>query len=148
MILRTYLCEECGHTFEAALTSDQWNQEPPDCDYCAGTPMVQEFKPPAIGGSVTARAHALAEEIARDDYHVGDMPTSASRGKVRYQDASDSIPPSTWATAGGQFAQAIALGRETRIKHGNGLDVLEGALKSGAQRDLIADSRRRSMKVW
>ena len=42
----------------------------------------------------------------------------------------------------------MAIGRETRIKHGNGLDVLQGALKSGAQPDLIEASKRRSMKVW
>jgi len=149
MILRTYLCEACGHTLEVQLSSDQWNAEPPDCDYCPATPMAQEFKPPAIGGSHAGKARALAEDIASNDYNVADYATSPSRGRtVRYKDASDAIPASTWATAGSELAQAVALGRETRIKYGSGLDVLQGALKSGAQRDLIADSKKRSYRVY
>jgi hypothetical protein len=68
---------------------------------------------------------------------------------VRYKDSTDSVLASSWGQqAQGQLAQAITLGRETRLRHGNGLDVLQGALKSGAQRDLIADSKRRSIKVY
>jgi hypothetical protein len=130
------------------LRSDQWNVDPPDCPACSEQ-THQEFFPPAIGGSAHARASALAENIAAEDYNVADMPTSASRGSVRYKDASADILPSSWAGAAqGQLAQAIQLGREVRLKHGSGLDVLQGALKSGAQRDLIADSRRRSIKVY
>jgi hypothetical protein len=42
----------------------------------------------------------------------------------------------------------MALGRQTRREHGDGLDVLQHSLKTGAQPDLIAISKRRSMKVW
>src|SRR5262252_2728630 len=136
MILRTYLCEFCGHTLELQLSSEQWNADPPDCDYCAATPMVQEFKPPAIGGSHAGRARALAETIAAEDYNVADLATSPSRGRTRYKDQSaEAIPASSWAAAQGQLAQAIQFGRETRIKYGNGLDVLQNALQTGAQPD-------------
>jgi|SRR5215469_321906 len=149
MILRTYACEFCGHVIEVQLTSEQWNAEPPDCEYCAATPMVQEFKPPAIGGSPAGKARALAETIAAEDYQVADMPTSESRGRVRYKDqGAEVIPASSWAAAGSQLSQAVALGREVRLRHGNGLDVLQSALKSGAQRDLIADSKKRSIRVY
>lgn len=149
MIIRTYGCEGCGHMIEVALTADQWNAEPPDCPQCS-TQTYQEFKPPAIGGSLIGRATALAHTIAAEDYGVADIQSSSRSGRtVRYKDqGADAIPASSWAAAGGQLQQAIALGRETRIKYGSGLDVLQGALKSGAQRDLIADSRRRSIKTW
>jgi hypothetical protein len=148
MILRTYGCEACGHTMTVQLTSAQWNAEPPECPACAGE-TYQEFYPPAIGGSAHGRASALAETIAAEDYQVADMPTSQSRGRVRYKDQpAEAIPASSWAAAGSQLAQAVSLGRETRLRYGNGLDVLESALKSGAQRDLIADSKRRSIKVY
>jgi len=148
MIIRSYVCEDCGHAIEVQLRSDQWQEPAPDCEYCAQG-MQQEFKPPAIGGSHAGKARALAEDIASNDYNVADYATSPSRGRtVRYKDASDAIPASTWATAGSELAQAVAIGRDTRLRFGNGLDVLQGALKSGAQRDLIADSRRRSIRVY
>jgi hypothetical protein len=43
---------------------------------------------------------------------------------------------------------AIAAGRQMRVKHGSGLDVLQANLKSGAQKDLIEISKQRSVKVW
>jgi hypothetical protein len=148
MILRTYGCENCGHTMTVELRSDQWNIDPPACPVCdEGT--HQEFFPPAIGGSASSRAHALAETIASEDYQVADMPTSASRGRVRYKDQpAEAIPASSWAQAGSQLQQAVALGRETRLRYGNGLDVLSSALKSGAQPDLIAESKKRSIRVY
>jgi hypothetical protein len=148
MIRRTYGCGECGHVMTVDLTADQWNVDPPDCPVCSEQ-THQEFFPPAIGGSHAGKARALAETIASEDYNVADYATSPSRGKtVRYRDASDAIPASTWATAGSEMAQAVAIGRDTRLRWGNGLDVLQGALKTGAQRDLIADSKRRSIKVY
>lgn len=150
MILRTYGCSECGHLMEVALTSDQWNAEPPPCPQCS-TQTYQEFHPPAIGGSLIGRATEIAHTIASEDYQVADIQSPSRAGRsVRYKDqTADAIPASSWAAASGQLQQAIALGRETRIRHGgNGLDVLQGALKSGAQRDLIADSRRRSIRTW
>ena len=150
MIIRTYACEFCAHMIEVELPSDQWNAEPPDCPRCAASPMVQEFKPPAIVGSNIARATELAHTIAAEDYGVADLQSPSRSGRtVRYKDqGADAIPASSWAAAGGQLQQAMALGRETRIRYGNGLDVLQGALKSGAQRDLIADSKRRSIRTW
>jgi hypothetical protein len=130
------------------LASEQWDQDPPDCPACEAA-THQEFFPPAIGGGTYGKARALAETIASEDYNIADMPTSASRGGVRYKDSTESVLASSWGQqAQGQLAQAISLGRETRLRHGNGLDVLQGALKSGAQRDLIADSKRRSIKVY
>lgn len=150
MILRSYMCDFCAYRIDVELSSEQWNVEPPDCPRCAGTPLVQDFKPVAIGGSNIARATELAHTIAAEDYGVADLQSPSRSGRaVRYKDqGADAIPASSWAAAGGQLQQAIALGRETRIKYGSGLDVLQGALKSGAQRDLIADSKRRSIKTW
>lgn len=149
MILRTYGCESCGHMMEVTLSADQWDAEPPDCPRCS-TQTYQEFHPPAIVGSNIARATELAHTIAAEDYGVADLQSPSRSGRaVRYKDqGADAIPASSWAAAGGQLQQAMALGRETRIKYGNGLDVLQGALKSGAQRDLIADSKRRSIRTW
>jgi hypothetical protein len=149
MILRTFGCDQCGHTMTVELRSEEWNAEPPECPQCSGA-TYQEFFPPAIGGSNAGKARALAETIAAEDYQVADMATSPSRGRtVRYKDqGAEAIPASSWAAAGSQLSQAVALGRETRLRYGNGLDVLKGALESGAQRDLIADSKRRSIKVY
>ena len=133
---------------EVSLRSDQWDEPPPDCPRCE---MVthQEFKPPAIVGSNIARATEIAHTIASEDYNVADIQSPSRSGRtVRYRDSVDGVPASTWGMQQGALQQAIAIGRETRIRHGNGLDILQGALKSGAQRDLIADSKARSIKVW
>lgn len=149
MIIRTYGCEGCGHMIEVALTADQWNTEPPDCPRCS-TQTYQEFHPPAIVGSNIAKATEIAHTIAAEDYGVADIQSPSRSGRaVRYKDqGAEAIPASSWAAASGQLQQAMALGRETRLRYGNGLDVLQGALKSGAQRDLIADSKRRSIRTW
>jgi hypothetical protein len=42
---------------------------------------------------------------------------------------------------------AVTEGRQTRLKYGSGLDVLQAHLKSGAQPDLIELSKRRSPRV-
>lgn len=149
MIVRSYMCEECAYRMDVELRSDQWNAEPPPCPQCS-TQTYQEFRPPAIGGSLIGRATELAHTIAAEDYGVADLQSPSRSGRtVRYKDqGADAIPASSWAAAGGQLQQAIALGRETRLKYGSGLDVLQGALKSGAQRDLIADSKRRSIRTW
>ena len=150
MILRTYGCEECGHLMEVALASDQWNAEPPECPRCS-TRTYQEFKPIAITGSPIARATEIARTIASEDYRVADIQSPSRSGKtVRYKDENPGGGTSTWGAGAmqGALQQAIAIGRQTRLQHGNGLDVLHGALKSGAQRDLIADSKARSIKVW
>lgn len=149
MIIRSYMCEACAYRMDVELRSDQWDSEPPDCPQCA-TRTHQEFKPPAIGGSLIGRATELAHTIAAEDYGVADLQSPSRSGRtVRYKDqGAEAIPASSWAAASGQLQQAMALGRETRLRYGNGLDVLAGALKSGAQPDLIALSRKRSIRTW
>ena len=148
MILRTYMCGDCGYRIDAELPSDQWNAEPPECPM--GEAMThQEFKPPAIIGSNIARATAIAHEIAATDYNVADIQSPSRSGRaVRYKDSVDGVPASTWGMQQGALQQAIAIGRETRIRHGNGLDILQGALKSGAQPDLVEMSKKRSIRVY
>jgi hypothetical protein len=135
---------------EVVLAADDWNAEPPGCPACAARAMRQEFKPVAIGGSPYARARAIAEDIIDKDYHVADMQRDKHERvpAVRYKDATSEITPSAWAAHTATLEQAIAIGRKTRLQHGNGLDVLHSALKSGAQPDLIEASKRRAMKVW
>jgi len=120
--------------------------------------MQQEFKPVALGGSNRSRAVAIAQEIASQDYGVSDFNAVAREGevpKVRYKDSSE-IPKSQWTGPSATKLQlgrealetAIALGRETRLKYGSGLDVLHSALKAGTQPDLIANSKKNAIKVW
>jgi putative FmdB family regulatory protein len=149
-IVRTYACAECNHMMDVVLSADDWDAPPPECPKCQEREMRQEFRPVAIGGSVRSRAVALAEDIAANDYHVADMSSrgEGERAKVRYKDQTAGIVPSNWAGAQGMLEQAITIGRDTRLRHGNGLDVLQSALKTGAQPDLIAASKRRAIKVW
>jgi len=148
-IVRTYGCEQCNHIMEVVLTQEQWDDPPPECPECAKHPMRQEFKPVAIGGSNIVRARDIAEDIAANDYHVADMQRDkhARTPTVRYKDQG-SVLPSNWQAANQTLEAAIALGRETRLKYGNGLDVLQHNLKTGAEPDLIANSKKRAMKVW
>lgn len=149
-IVRTYACEDCNHMMEVTLSSEQWNDAPPSCPECAQRAMRQEFMPVAIGGSASARAHAIAEDIAAKDYHVADMQDDRKEGlapKVRYKDQTPPTP-STWGIAAAAMEQAIASGRQTRLDFGSGLDVLQHNLKTGAEPDLIAASKQRAMKVW
>ena len=156
-IVRTYACPECNHMIEVTLAAEDWDAEPPNCPRCIAwdfeEPMRQEFKAPAIVGSPRARATALAEDIAAKDYHVADMQRDkhAPTPKVRYQDQN----PSNWGKAPdgsvitpAAIQQAMALGRQTRLNFGDGLDVLQSNLKNGAEPDLIEISKRRSTKIW
>lgn len=151
-IVRTYACEDCNFLTEVTLTMDQVDAPPPDCPMCAMRPMQQEFKPVAIGGSNRARATAIAEEIAANDYHVSDMDTGAKEGdykrKVRYKDQSSTVPASQWGIAQEALQGAIAAGRQSRLRHGSGLDVLQTNLKNGTEPDLIANSKKRMIKLW
>jgi hypothetical protein len=54
---------------------------------------------------------------------------------------------SLWGIAREALEAAVAGGRQTRLKYGSGLDVLQANLKSGAQPDLIELSKRRSPRV-
>jgi len=149
-IVRTYQCEDCNHRLETVLTADEWDAPPPPCPQCAARPMSQEFKPVAIGGSNYARARALAEDIAGNDYHVADMQRDkhATTPVVRYKDQTSTVPASTWTAATQTLETAIAAGRETRLRHGSGLDVLQANLRNGSEPDLIENSKRRAIKVW
>ena len=135
---------------EVTLASEDWDAEPPDCPQCAGREMRQEFKPPAIVGSPRARATALVEDIAANDYHVADMKRDkhAATPTVRYKDEISSPSASTWQANTEVLQQAMMTGRAMRLKHGTGLDVLQANLKSGVEPDLIELSKKRAMKVW
>lgn len=148
MILRTYGCETCNFMTTVELAAEQWDQEPPECPMCANA-THQEFAPPGIVGSVRSKAVNMALDIAEKDYGVADIQADGKlegRPKVRFKEGS--ADASSWGTAPAALAQAVSLGRETRLKYGSGLDVLQANLKSGAQPDLIALSKRRSARVW
>lgn len=176
-IVRTFACAVCNHYLEVTLAFEDWDAPPPECPRCnVAREMNQDFKPFGIGGSARARATALAEEIAATDYAVADMQVDNREGGVptqlRYQDRTKDLlrgqvsaeamriagealrnnprptQPSKWGADSAAMQTAIAYGRETRLRYGNGLDVLHGMLKSGDQPDLIEMSKRRSMKVW
>lgn len=158
-IVRTYQCGDCFHRMTVTLDSSEWNAPPPDCPACAqrdAQPMQQEFRPVAIGGSHRARAVALAEKIAAEDYHVADMKVEGKEGgrpKVRYKDVTPTQMPSSWGqTAAGitvDLGAAMRSGHEVRTKHGgNGLDILQRALKDGSQPDLIEVSKRNMARIY
>lgn len=151
-IVRTYACEACNHFIEVTLAAEQWEEPAPECPACAARAMQQQFRPVAITGSPSARAHAIAEDIAAKDYHVANMNDARKEGdtpKVRYKDQTASIPASSWAgVPQATLEQAIISGRQTRLNFGSGLDILQSNLKSGAEPDLIAASKRRAMRVW
>jgi hypothetical protein len=157
-IVRTYACEDCGHFMKVTLRADQWDVPAPNCPRCnaydLSNPMRQEFKPVAITGSPAARARELAEDIAAKDYHVADMQWEKRQDgtpKVRYKDETPQSVASTgsWGVTGEALQQAVALGREVRLKHGgSGLDMLQRALKDGTQPDLIEVSKKRAISIW
>lgn len=153
-IVRTYQCGECFHRIEVTLPSEAWDDPPPDCPACTAREMNQEFKPVAIGGSARSKAVKIASKIAEEDYGVADMQLDGKEGhpaqRVRYKDSHNSPAahlPSEWTADSGIMASAMARGREMRQKHGDGLDVLQNALKTGAQPDLIEASKRRALRV-
>jgi hypothetical protein len=156
-IMRTYVCPECNHRIEVMLTADQWDASPPSCAACDAREMGQEFFPPAIGGSMRARAVRITEDIIANDYNVANFTPDNREGgtpKVRYKDQSVGLPPAAWQAAQETLKQAIDVGRAHRhVRYadgpqGNALDVLKGALASGEQPDLIEASKRRAIKVW
>jgi hypothetical protein len=113
--------------------------------------MAVDFKPPNIVGSQRARAVALAEKIAAEDYGVSNMFVEGKEGvrnKVIYKDAQTNIPGASWTGNREAIEAAAAIGKATRQQYGSGLDILQAALKSGDQPDLIEMSKRRSARVW
>jgi hypothetical protein len=150
-IIRTYACPDCNHMMDVVLTMEQVDDPPPECPMCERRErMQQEFKPVAITGKKIVRAADLAEDIIQNDYNVADMnrPHAGEQRKIRYKDQVAAYPASHWQLAQGALEGAIAAGRQMRLKHGSGLDVLQANLKSGAQKDLIEVSKQRSVKVW
>lgn len=155
-IVRTYGCEECGHIMDVTLTLAQCDDPAPVCPRCTAhdlrEPMRQEFKPVAIGGSTRTKAADLALTIAHEDYGVADIEVDHRRDsvpKVRFKDQGNAGQASTWGAAGAMLEQAVAIGRQTRLQNGgNGLDILQNALKTGEQPDLIEASKKRAMRVW
>lgn len=152
-IVRSYFCERCAHQMTVTLSSDQWEADAPECPNCAISPMQQEFKPIAIGGSVTGKANAIVEQIAAEDYGVADMQRDRREGatpKHRYKDQGPPAQASTWGATGDMINQAMAIGRQTRMQSGglSGLDVLQKALKTGDQPDLIEASKKRAIRIY
>lgn len=146
-IVRTYMCPECAHRLEVTLPSSEWDAPAPYCPNCAAR-VNQEFTPPAIGGSLHARAAAITESIIANDYGVANYQPDHREGavpKVRYKDSSPTpAQVSAWSS---QLQQGIEIGRVTRQQYGNGFDVLDRMLKTGEQPDLIEMSKRRSIKI-
>lgn len=150
MIVRTYHCPECNHRMEQVLTADQWESPPPSCEACDAR-MNQDFKPPAIGGSVRAKATRIAENIIATDYGVANFHSDHRQGatpKVRYKDQTASVLPSDWQKAAHRemLETAISIGKANRGR--DGLDILKRNLTTGAQVDLIEASKRKAIKVW
>ena len=150
MILRTYACPECNYLMQVTLTSEQWDQPPPSCEMCDRR-TDQVFSPPAIGGSVGARARAIAEDIAANDYNVANVNFEHRQGgapKVRYKDQS-TVSPSSWQAHTQMLEQAISICKQNRRDFGlDGLDILKRNLAGGEQVDLIEASKKRALEVW
>lgn len=152
MIRRTYGCPECNHLMEVTLTAEEWDKPPPSCERCDARQMNQEFKPPAIGGSVRSRAQAITENIIANDYNVANISSDKGIGaipKVRYKDETPSTLAATWQQAGSHRSMletAISIGKANRGH--DGLDILQRNLRSGVQPDLIEVSKRRSIRVY
>ena len=152
-IVRTFGCPACNYVWETTLPSDQWDAPPPSCPQCDAAEVRQEFKPAHINGSYRARAQGIAEDIATTDYHAADIQPdrrAEATPKVRYKDQTTQQSPqaSTWGVAQEALQSAISAGRQSRIKYGSGLDVLQHNLKTGAEPDLIAQSKKRLIRVW
>jgi hypothetical protein len=132
---------------------EQADEPAPSCPRCAEI-TAQQYKPFGITGSTSSRAHQIAEEIATTDYHAADFQREHRQDgtpKVRYKDETPGALASTWQKANAHAAleQAVAIGRQTRIKHGSGLDILQANLRSGVEPDLIANSKRNKMiRLW
>jgi hypothetical protein len=165
-IVRTYQCGDCFHRIEVTLSAEQWDDPPPSCPACSMREMNQEFRPVAIRGvqaNHRANAQKLAETIAVEDYGVADMNPNGYQGEASKHRLKDITPATVlqggWGSVPGAtgktitvdsalMATAMAAGKQTRQEGGDGLDILQGALKSGAQPDLIEASKKRMMRVY
>ena len=144
-IVRSYMCQTCGHYLNVTLSAEQWNDPAPECPVCAKAQMAQDFKPPGIAGhSARSKAEKLTENILANDYHVGNIHRDRHEGAV----PRTSYQTAQWGVAREALESAISAGRQTRLKHGSGLDILQQNLKSGAEPDLIEVSKRRAMRIY
>jgi DNA-directed RNA polymerase subunit RPC12/RpoP len=151
MIVRSYMCSACGHYLNVTLTAEQWDAPCPECPNCSTQAMAQDFKPVAIGGSARSRAEKITEDILEKDYHVGDIKRDDRREatpQVRYKDQAPPANASHWVGSREALEGAVAAGRQSRLRYGSGLDVLQSNLKTGEQPDLIEISKRRAMRVY
>jgi len=150
-IVRSYMCQSCGHYLSVTLRADQWEEPPPDCPRCnVVREMQQDFKPPGIvGTSAYSKAQKITEDILANDYKVGDINRSPSRANLRYKDQAP--PPNTasaWQASREMLQGAAAAGKQIRERFGSGLDVLHSNIKSGAEPDLIELSKRKAIRIW
>lgn len=149
-IVRTYQCPDCFARTTVTLSAEEWDAPAPFCEAC-DTRLNQEFKAPAIGGSVAMRAAKITEDIMRNDYGVSNWQggnREGDVGKVTYKDQTSVSMPSQWQKAGHQaiLEQAISIGKAHRGR--DGLDILQRNLRDGTQVDLIEASKRRAIKVY
>lgn len=150
-IIRSFMCQTCGHYMSVTLSAEQWDAPAPDCPQCSAKPMDQDYKPVALGGSLRAKAEKITEDILEKDYHVGDIQRDRrpeSTPQVRYKDQPLPADASRWVASREALEGAVAAGRQSRLKYGSGLDVLQQNLKTGEQPDLIEISKKRAMRVW
>ena len=150
-ITRTYQCGDCFHRMTVVLSLDQWDAQPPACPACEQRAMDQQFVPIAVKGTQARHREAarnLAETIASEDYGVADMTTRGKGEPIKHRLKDQGTPAQQaqvahWTGDMSNIGHAIAAGRKTRSEGGDGLDILQRALKSGAQPDLIEVSKRR-----
>ena len=152
-IVRTYACPECNSFMEVRLRADEWDAPPPPCPRCTAR-LRQQFRPIATvrpEGSARDGANKFVEDVISNDYGVANIFRDRHEGakpKVQYKDQGTPAQAATWGVANGVLQNAIAAGRESRLKYGSGLDVLQANLKSGIEPDLIEASKRRSPRIW
>jgi hypothetical protein len=145
------MCNACGHYLNVTLTAEQWDAAAPECPNCSAQSMAQDFKPVALGGSARSKAEKITEDILEKDYHVSDIKRDERREatpQVRYKDQAPPPNASHWVGSREALEGAVAAGRQSRLRYGSGLDVLQSNLKSGEQPDLIEISKRRAMRVY
>jgi len=158
-IVRTYACKKCGTFINVTIENGNYDAPAPKCPACHARKMAQEFKPVAIRGDLSARVHAeikKRDESIKNDYGVADLQLDGQggRNKVKYKDTTPGVGSSAWGATQAALQQAAALGKQQRTTRyadgpsGNGLDILQGMLKSGEQPDLIEQSKKKSARVW
>lgn len=78
MIIRTYLCQDCGERFEITLESG--NDGDPDCPYCA---RVLQWTPTKFAISTNkSKALDLTQKIVEEDYGLTNLKDNLREGDV------------------------------------------------------------------